>query len=209
MIKNSQKILVIVILLIIGVAFIYFSNTGNENSDVDNGSGDVPQNKTETMVLPIVDGLVEEGEYSNLVYDAATGISVGWTNNDESIYIALKSPGKGWVSIGIDPDSAMRGANFIIGYYDEGVYISDEYGTSNFVHNMDKNLGGTDDVLEYAGSETDQTVIEFKIPLDSGDDYDKSLKSGNRYDCIIAYNNNADNLTTKHTRIGNIQITIE
>ncbi len=103
----------------------------------------------------------------------------------------------------------MRGANFIIGYYDEGVYISDEYGTSNFVHNTDKNLEGTDDILEYTGSEIDQTVIEFKIPLDSGDNYDKSLKSGNTYDCIIAYNNNADNFTTKHTRIGNIQITIE
>ena len=209
MIKNSQKILVIAILLITGITFIYFSST--ENGYAENNSGDVPENKTETetIVLPIVDGLVEEEEYSNLVYDAATGISVGWTNNDESIYIALISPGKGWVSIGIDPDSGMKGANFIIGYYDEGVYISDEYGTSNFVHNTDKNLGGTDDILEYAGSETDQTVIEFKIPLDSGDRYDKSLKSGNRYDCIIAYNNNADNFTTKHTRIGNIQITIE
>jgi hypothetical protein len=211
MIKNSQKILVIAIIMISGLAFIYFSNTGKENGDAENNSGDLPENKTETetIVLPIIDGFVEEEEYPNLIYDDATGISVGWTNNKDSLYIALISPGKGWVSIGIDPDSAMRGANFIIGYYDEGVFISDEYGTSNFVHNTDKNLGGTDDILEHAGSETYQTVIEFKIPLDSGDNYDKSLKSGNTYDCIIAYNNNADNFTTKHTRIGNIQITIE
>jgi hypothetical protein len=211
MIKNSQKIFVIAIIIITGIAFIYLSNTGNENGDAEKNSGDLPDNKTETeaIVLPIIDGLVEKEEYSNLVYDASTGISVGWTNNEDSIYIALISPGKGWVSIGIDPNSAMRDANFIIGYYDEGVYISDEYGTSNFVHNPDKNLGGTDDILEYAGSETDQTVLEFRLPLDSGDNYDKSLKSGNTYDCIIAYNNNADNFTTKHTRIGNIQITIE
>jgi hypothetical protein len=103
----------------------------------------------------------------------------------------------------------LRGANFIIGYYDEGVYISDEYGTSNFMHNTDKNLGGTNDILEYAGSESDQTIIEFKIPLDSGDNYDKILEAGSVYDCIIAYNNNADSFTTKHTRIGNIQIKIE
>ena len=91
MIKNSQKILVIAILLIIGVAFIYFSNTGNENGYAENNSGDVPENKTETetIVLPIVDGLVEEEEYSNLVYDAATGISVGWTNNDVLCCIIL------------------------------------------------------------------------------------------------------------------------
>jgi hypothetical protein len=209
MIKNSQKILVIAIILITGVAFIYFFTTGNENGDAEKNSGDLPENKTETIVLPIIDGLVEEEEYSNLVYDDATGISVGWTCNDESIYIALISPGKGWVSIGIDPDSAMRGANFIIGYYDEGVYISDEYGTSNFMHNTDKNLGGTNDILEYAGSESDQTIIEFKIPLDSGDNYDKILEAGSIYDCIIAYNNNADSFTTKHTRIGNIQIKIE
>ncbi len=77
--------------MISGVAFIYFSNTGNENGDAENNSGDLPKNKTEieTMVLPIIDGLVDEKDYSNLIYDDATGISVGWTNNDESIYIAL------------------------------------------------------------------------------------------------------------------------
>jgi len=51
----------------------------------------------------------------------------------------------------------------------------------------DEELGGSNDIVEYAGREEGGlTVIEFKIPLQSGDRYDKPLRSVGSYDLIAA-----------------------
>lgn len=81
------------------------------------------------------------------------------------------------MAIGIDPVVAVRGANFIFGYVSGGeTFASDQFGTGMFSHSPDTGNGGTDDIIEYAG--TEGTVFEFSIPLDSGDNMDKPLVLG-------------------------------
>jgi hypothetical protein len=65
--------------------------------------------------------------------------------------------------------------------------MSDKYGSRNFGHTTDISRGGSDDIAEYAGAEDDGTVIEFMIPLNSGDSNDKILTTGSSYKCLVAY----------------------
>lgn len=168
-----------------------------------------PDPTPEPAMLPEIDGTVSTDEYTHTTTDSSTGITVSWTNKEDTIYVALESPGTGYVSIGFDPDTAMSGANFIFGYVtDMGTFARDEYGTSLFGHGPDTSNGGTDDIIDYAGSESDGTVFEFSIPLDSGDDKDKPLSPGSSYTCLLAYSN-ADNFTTKHSRRGSVTLSLD
>ena len=86
----------------------------------------------------------------------------------------------------------MRGANFLFGYVHGGkAYVADMYGAEPFgagSHPPDTDLGGSDDIIEYGGQESDGlTVLEFMIPLDSGDPYDQALFIGESYDVILAW----------------------
>ena len=168
-----------------------------------------PPPDPEPETLPAIDGIVSANEYMHITTDSSTGITVSWTNTEETIYVALESPGTGYVSIGFDPDSAMSGANFIFGYVtSEGSFARDEYGTSLFGHGPDTSNGGTDDIIEHAGMESEGTTFEFSIPLDSGDSKDKPLTPGSSYSCLLAYSG-TDNFTTKHSKRGSVTITLD
>jgi hypothetical protein len=122
--------------------------------------------------------------------DSTTGIKVSWTNTADAMYLGLESPGTGWVAIGCDPDTAMSGANFTFGYATSvRAFAWDEYGVGLFSHVPDTGNGGTEDIIDFAATESDETVFEFGIPLDSGDNTDKKLTSGSSYTCLIAYGN--------------------
>ena len=95
----------------------------------------------------------------------------------------------------------MEGADLLIGYVDGGTaYLRDDYGTGQISHASDISLGGTDDGQLLSGSEMGgETVIEFRIPRDSGDQYDKVLTEGSTTSVIFAYGQNgADDFTSTH-----------
>jgi hypothetical protein len=65
------------------------------------------------------------------------------------------------------------------------MYGAQPFGANS--HPPDTDLGGSDDIIDYAGTESDGlTVLEFVIPLDSGDPYDHALETGETYDVILA-----------------------
>ena len=115
------------------------------------------------------------------------------------------------MAIGLDPDRRMQGANFIIGTVRSGrMDIRDDYGTGSLSHGSDIANGGTDDILDSAGRELNgQTTIEFIIPLDSGDRFDKPLEPGETYEVLIAYHNTSDNFSTRHSQRGSGEIRLE
>lgn len=167
-----------------------------------------PEPEPEPEVSPAIDGVIEEDEYMHTT-ESSIGVTVYWTNTDENIFVALESPGSGWVAIGFDPGTAMSGANFIFGYVtSSGAFARDEYGVALFSHGPDISNGGTDDIIDFAAIESEGTVFEFSIPLDSGDSTDKPLTPGSSYTCRIAYSN-TDNFTTKHAKKGSISITLD
>jgi len=147
----------------------------------------------------LIDGTITPGEYANQT--TLSGVDVYWTNDAENLRIGLVSPGTGYVAIGFEPESHMQGANFIIASMHEGVLtIRDDYGHESFAHIEDTARGGTYDILAAAGNEwPDQTVVEFAIPLDSGDATDKPLRPGQEVTILVAYHSMLDSFANRHT----------
>jgi len=168
---------------------------------------DVPA--TPSSSVPIVDGIIHTGEYAHAM--EAGGFRVYWTNDAVILRMGLFSPGSGYLAIGLDPDRRMEGANFIIGTVRNGqVEIRDDYGTGSLSHGSDIENGGTNDILAAAGRELNgQTTIEFIIPLDSGDRFDKPLEPGQTYKILVAFHNTSDSFSTRHSQRGSGEIRLD
>jgi hypothetical protein len=156
-----------------------------------------------------IDGTIVSGEYAHEMTIA--GVDVYWSNDDHRLRVGLVSPGTGFVSIGFDPDRQMEGANFIIASVHEGeLTIRDDYGTEPLAHMEDTVRGGQDNILTAAGNEwPDQTVVEFVIPLDSGDSMDKPLIAGHEYTVLVSYHSMVDSFSNRHTRRGSGQMQLD
>ena len=98
----------------------------------------------------------------------------------------------------------MKDSDIILGFVENGeVTVLDSYSTGDYgPHKGDVEFGGTDDVLEFAGSESDgNTVVEFERALDTGDDYDIALEPGVSVGIIWAYGS-SDSEAMRHSTRG-------
>ncbi|NLI99382.1 PKD domain-containing protein [bacterium] len=141
----------------------------------------------------------------------ASGITLEWRVDGTNLDIRLFAPTRGWVAVGFDPTTSMKDANFIIGYVQgSDVFISDQYGNSNFSHEPDADAQGSNNITSKQGQETGTgTRISFTIPLDSGDPRDRALVAGQTYKVLLAYGpDNADEFTTKHATKTSVNIKI-
>ncbi len=156
---------------------------------------------------PQIDGTIGESEYRNSMTDSATGMSVSWQNDGSILYVGLVAPGTGWLSIGFEPERQMQGADIIIGAVSgDQLVIEDHYGNAPTSHRKDT----VDHIIQAAGSESNgETILEFAIPLDSGDSQDKTLVAGSRITIILAYHASNDRLTARHTERSATSITLD
>lgn len=126
---------------------------------------------------------------------SAINMNLYWKAQNESLYVRLSGPTTGWISVGFEsaPGMVMQGVNYIIAYVtdDSILHIQDNYGDTPTTHVADTLLGGIDNVRAIKGTEADgRTFIEFKIPLNSGDAFDRVLIEGNTYAVQLAYGPN-------------------
>lgn len=128
------------------------------------------------------------------------GMTLEWRVDGDMAEFIVTSPEQGWVGVGFDPQTSMRGADLIIGYVeaDGNIVIEDHYGDQLTTHVPDTELGGTDDVELIGGELTsDGTMLHFRRPLDSGDEYDNPLRPGETHTIMLAYGT-ANDLTSDH-----------
>jgi hypothetical protein len=118
-----------------------------------------------------------------------------WQVDGDNLNVRLEAPATGWVGVGFDPDSIMKGANFLMGYVVDGqATVEDHWGDGLTTHVKDDEQN----VSSVQGSESDGTTsLSFTIPLDSGNDQDKPLTEGETYDVLLAYSG-ADDFVTEH-----------
>jgi len=159
----------------------------------------------------VINGEIGNGEYMASLQDNNTGIQLFWSNDSQDLYIGIITDSGGWVAVGFDPQSAMKGANIIFMALDGGtVLLRDDFGTSSFSHDSDEKLGGSNDISESAGKKDgDKAVYEFIIPLDSSDEFDKVLSPGNSYKVILSLNSSNTDFDRKHSARSSNQITLK
>jgi len=141
---------------------------------------------------------IQAAEYDHEVKDKK--ISFAWKVDGQTLAVKLIAETEGWVGIGFNPVSEMKGANFILGYVKDGeVKLDDDYGTDASAHRSDTKLGGTSDVTLVGGSETGgMTTIEFTIPLQSGDNNDTKIDVNGDTTVLLAYGTGRDSFLAKH-----------
>jgi hypothetical protein len=141
----------------------------------------------------------------------AIGMVMTWTVADDHLEVELSGPTTGWIAVGFNPTRAMRDADILIGYVDGSeVIMTDQFGTSMTTHAEDDRLGGESNVEVISGNDDgSRTTITFRIPLDSGDEYDHALTPGETYPVIFAYGEpGADNTDAYHANRAGAEITL-
>lgn len=126
-------------------------------------------------------------------------ISFKWNVEGANLHIILSAPTEGWIAVGFNPSRVMKDADFKLAAVSNGkTIIEDHFGTGLFGHKSDTSIGGSSDYQLVNGRESGGvTTIEFTIPLNSGDEYDKILVKGDEVKVLLAYGSN-DDMTRKH-----------
>ncbi len=154
------------------------------------------------------DGVLSEGEYTGEF--TAGNYLVRWFVHEDTAYFGVRAQTDGWVALGVQPGQAMQDAAIIIGFVDDsGADVTDQFSTGIFgPHSPDTELGGEYNILESGGATADgATVIEFSRLLDTGDEYDKPLSSGDN-GIIWSFGTN-DDTGRQHVTRGDGTITLQ
>jgi hypothetical protein len=173
--------------------------TSNEDEQENTTVPDYETLLTENI---IIDGSMDSHEYFFSLKDETTGLEVYWSNDSQYIYIGIIASSSGWTAIGFNPGFAMKGANIIFMAIDgQDIVMRDDFGNSTFSHSPDEDLGGSFDVEEYAGKVNgNKAMYEFKMLLDSGDEFDGVLNSGEEYKVILSVNDEVIDFDKKHIK---------
>ncbi|MFX0087718.1 MAG: DOMON domain-containing protein [Candidatus Hodarchaeota archaeon] len=142
----------------------------------------VAGSNSDIMQMPIIDGVISSGEYSSSKSLNGGNYQLFWEAIDStSISIGILGKTTGWVAIGFDPSSQMLDADIIFAWVESNgtVVIFDAFSTNptGGPHPPDTELGGSNDILDYNGSENEtSTTIEFSRLFSTGDqDYDNDI----------------------------------
>jgi hypothetical protein len=133
------------------------------------------------------DGTIGNGEYQNQ-QSFSSAFTIYWSNDEPYIYCGMQASTPGWLAIAILPEKkADQSIDMILGRVKNGqasvldLFNSDHH-RGNGPHQVDAEIGGSDDILEFGGQEKDNiTTLEFKHNLITGDRFDLSLHAGTNY----------------------------
>jgi hypothetical protein len=161
----------------------------------------------------LVDGVITVGEYGYQQILADGDFVLYWQRDGNEIFFGLEGKTNGWVAIGINPSFMMLDADFYFGWVHSNgsTEVIDAYGTGpTGPHPPDVQLGGTNDILDYNGSETEETtIIEFKRLLVTPDSsYDNSLPENGDVKILWAIGA-SDSFDAPHTKRGSLQWSLE
>jgi len=181
--------------------------------------------KSTTLLIPIlmlvsifcaygqsIDGEISAGEYPSQLSFSNDDYKLHWRVNGDEIVIGMEGKTVGWVAIGLEPSQAMQDADMIFGWVDGGgkAAVLDCFATGLYgPHPPDTELDGTSSILEFDGKEAGGlTVIEVSRKLQTGDSYDKDLKTGANIKIIWALGW-SDDFNDDHSNVGYATLNLE
>jgi hypothetical protein len=140
---------------------------------------------------------------------SSNGITLSYKIDTVDLHCVLTASTTGWIAVGFNPSNMMADANFIIGFVDDrSVEMRDDWGVSNTGHQSDISLGGVNNITVISGMEVEGiTELEFKIPLDSQDIYDRILEENGTYPVILA-KGSSDDFDSYHNAVGFSEIVL-
>lgn len=143
----------------------------------------------------VIDGAVSANEYPATFTDPKTSVTVWWQADSANLYVALKSPGQGWLAIGLGADG-MNGAAMVIAFQDgQGQWtVEEQLGKSLYRHSRAE----PQKLISGKTAQADgHTVMEFSLPrrLSNG----QSIAEGQPLPFLLAYHKDKPGLS-KHSK---------
>ncbi len=141
------------------------------------------------------DGRLGQTEYAVKFTDPRTGIEIFGSADSVNLYLALRSPGSGWLALGLGA-SGMRGALMMIATQEApGEWkVVQHQGQALYRHTPVK---GPNLIAAAAWQEDSRTCMELVLPLKYA--ADKAVTAGQATPFIMAYHRNRPALS-KHTQ---------
>ncbi|MHA1967734.1 MAG: DOMON domain-containing protein [Candidatus Hodarchaeales archaeon] len=206
--KKNKFFLIFPLILIILNFTIDYRIRGSITSSKSHSMG---MNFLSVDSIPIIDGIIESNEYQSSITLSTDEYQLYWQIHEETIYWGMEAKTKGWVAIGFDPTSNMKDADMVFGWVTSAsmVEIRDCYSTGTYgPHPPDIELGGTDDIIAFNGTENSETtIIEFSRLLEPDDEYDNNIPKTGSYKIIWSFGN-SDDFNQGHTKRGEKFITM-
>ena len=122
------------------------------------------------------------------------GMKITWTYEGERIHFTISAPTQGWVTIGFNQSTHIKGAYLLMGrVVDNVAEVVEHYTLQPGKYVPIETLGAMPSVDHAKGNQTGKrTEISFSLPIIPGSQYQKSLKAGNEYIMIMAYSQEDD-----------------
>ncbi|MFW6288844.1 MAG: DOMON domain-containing protein [Spirochaetota bacterium] len=178
----------------------------SESSSPEPESSDT--NETDSSSEDATNDEAEEPDFETI---EEVDMSFSWRIMGEDLEVELSGPTTGWIAVGFKPSRGMKDANILIGYVDGAdVVMTDQFGTTMVAHRPDTDLGGESNTEVISGEEANgTTTIRFRLPLDSGDEYDQPLSADEEMRVIFAYGpDGADDTSTYHAERGGVDMSL-
>ncbi len=188
--KKKKIFCVMFILLLVMIVLVGCEEAENDIGLVD---GDV------SLESQLIDDLVYTNQFNS---DIEMEIFWEFSQDEEELYMVLKSPASGWLAIGFEPTNRMADAKIIIaGFENETFLLEEHYGTAATSHDIIEET-----YIEKATGERDEDLsrAEFVIPLTGDSRYD--LSAGEVYTIILGYHSSSDNFVQRHTQRTTIEL---
>ena len=149
------------------------------------------------VAQPVVDGVINDGEYANTLTHSESETVLYWTVEGENLHMAFTMPARGWAGIGWNTEQTNRKAGFdvmIVTMQDGAPVILDMFQESARGEPvLDTDEGGSNSYTEFAASHVnDVWTVEFVRPLATGQDTDVDIVPGKSYVFMLAYANVMD-----------------
>lgn len=197
-----KLLLLLSVLLTLSLAV---TGCGNGNDDPSPTTSAPPTTYTPTGPLTFPQGKYEHYEVFNDLFAVAT-------SNDEAIIsVGIKARTTGWVAIALSNSLQKAGADLWMGYVDAqgAVTVIDSFNPGySGSHPPDSAYGGTDDLYDITGSESNGvTTIEFKRHIQTNDSYDVPILNG--LNAFIWAVGPSDNTFEEHSLLGYGDITAD
>lgn len=148
----------------------------------------------QNLCLPNPELGSESQHHDTLRKVSKNGMTVAWTFEEGNLRFELFAPTKGWLAIGLNHSSELKGTNLIMASIVEHSQISsDRYILAPGKHEAIEVLGGKNHVHSVSGHEDAKgTHISFSIKIDPQDKYHFKLSEGRAFSLLMAFSREDD-----------------
>jgi hypothetical protein len=147
------------------------------------------QNLITILLILTIGGVHQKTRAQDMQEVNKNGMKVGWEIIDDQLYVEMSAPTKGWVAIGFNTTSQLKGTSLLMGHVKgANSEVVDFFVRAPGDYEPVTELGGVSVITQSEGKEEGgATHISFHIPLRPNSEFHQQLVVGEMYHLLMAF----------------------